>query len=271
MKKRSSIENSLCIVIPCYNEEKHFQRARYLHFLDYHPEVLLCFVNDGSNDRTKDVLESLGSLFPQQVDVVSNKRNMGKAEAVRSGFMHCYIHHRYTHIAYLDADLSTSLWECAGLTAYFDGNISFVFGSRIMKMGSTIIRNQYRFMIGRFLAGIIGHLLQLKVYDTQCGCKLFTRELSKMVFEGTFTSRWLFDVEIFHRLIHIYGREEVLNRTAEIPLQQWIDYGNSKVRLSYFPKLWIDLYKIRKRYREPMGSDLTVGVPINKYVRESIT
>ncbi|WP_430966549.1 glycosyltransferase [Spongiimicrobium sp. 2-473A-2-J] len=271
MKKRPSIKSSLCIVVPCYNEEKHFQRARYVDFLDHHPEVLLCFVNDGSTDRIKDVLEGLHIQFPQQVDVVSYEKNMGKAEAVRRGFIRCYICHNYTHIAYLDADLSTSLWECAGLTAYFEGHISFVFGSRIMKMGSTIIRSPYRFVIGRILASIIGLSLQLKVYDTQCGCKLFTRELSKTIFESTFTSRWLFDVEIFHRLIHFYGRERAVHKMVEVPLQQWIDYGNSKVRPSYFLQLWKDLYKIRKRYKEPLETDLSVPAPITTYVQESIT
>ena len=52
-------------------------------------------------------------------------------------------------------------------------------------------------MAGRVIATIISEILQIKVYDTQCGCKVFSRDLASEVFIDEFISRWLFDVEIF--------------------------------------------------------------------------
>ena len=114
-----------------------------------------------------------------------------------------------------------------------------------MIVGSTIKRSQSRFLIGRIIATAISNILQLKVYDTQCGCKLFTKELSIVAFKNPFISKWLFDVEIFNRLMVYFGAEQSTNYMLEVPLKRWIDQGDSKVKFTYFFKLWIDLYKIK--------------------------
>ncbi len=47
---------NICIVIPCYNEEKGFLLEEYSSFIEKHHNVLLCFVNDGSTDNTLKIL-----------------------------------------------------------------------------------------------------------------------------------------------------------------------------------------------------------------------
>jgi glycosyltransferase involved in cell wall biosynthesis len=238
------LKKNLCIVIPCYNEEKKLSLVAYKKFLQSNSEVLICFVNDGSSDNSLDRLKILQAEFTDYIFIISNPKNLGKAESVRHGMLFCNKNLDFNFIAYLDADLSTSLEECSSLTVYLKNDVSFVFGSRIMKIGSVIERHRYRFLIGRIIATVISLTLKLKVYDTQCGCKVFTKELSKQVFRERFISKWLFDVEIFHRIIVFYGREHVLNKMLEIPLKRWVDIGKSKVKMSYFLRLWLDLYLI---------------------------
>lgn len=240
------MQKLLCIVIPCYNEEKRLPLSGYENFLTYNSTTLICFVNDGSSDGTLEVLTQLKSKFDAQISIVSYEKNVGKAEAIRKGFSFCNKNLDHEYIAYLDADLSTSLEECQEISTFLNDKINFVFGSRIMKIGSVIVRQPYRFFIGRFIATIISNILKLKVYDTQCGCKIFTKELSNEVFKEPFVSKWLFDVEIFHRIIVFYGRHKVLERMLEVPLKRWIDTEDSKVKMSYFLKLWVDLYRINK-------------------------
>lgn len=239
----------ICIVIPCYNESKNFVVQEYIDYLEEYPGTLLCFVNDGSTDDTSDVLNSLNTMYPVQIEIISNLKNSGKAEAIRNGVIHCNNKYNYANIAFLDADLAVSLKECTSLSEHLKKDIIFSFGSRILRIGSVIERKRSRFIIGRFIATIISGMLSLKVYDTQCGCKLFTKELSTKLFADSFISRWLFDVEIFFRFLELYGKEASVNKMIEIPLERWVDRGDSKVKLSYFFNLWIDLYKIRKRYR----------------------
>ena len=151
--------------------------------------------------------------------------------------------------AYLDADLSTSLEECLRLSEGIDENCRFIFGSRILKTDNQIERKWYRFLIGRVVATAISTLLGISVYDTQCGCKILQRELVELAFKDDFSSRWLFDVEIFFRLIRAFGKEEMIAFSKEVPLDQWIDTEDSRVKFTYMFRLWVDLATIYFRYR----------------------
>jgi hypothetical protein len=130
------------------------------------------------------------------------------------------------------------------------GEILFSFGSRIRKIGSTIERENSRFLIGRVIATFISNILEIKVYDTQCGSKLFTKEISEELFQKEFISRWLFDVEIFYRMIHLFGKEKAINKMLEVPLKLWVEKGDSKVKLTYGFKLWFDLFEISRKYKK---------------------
>jgi Glycosyl transferase family 2. len=202
------------------------------------------FVNDGSTDSTLTVLEELRSQYPQKVHVISNEKNLGKAESVRNGIRFCNENFDHSTIGYVDADLSASIEECVGLREYVKENISFVFGSRKLKKGKVEKRNWFRLIVGRIIAAIISNILRIQVNDTQCGCKLFTKEESKLLFEDPFISKWLFDVELFKRMILIYGKETAKKRMKEVPMKKWIDEGSSKMKVSYFFNMWIDLWRI---------------------------
>jgi glycosyltransferase involved in cell wall biosynthesis len=195
------------------------------------------------------MLMEIKKAFPENVVVISNEKNEGKAQSVRNGMLHCCSHFRFRYIAYLDADLSVSAEECTELTQHLNDEVVFCFGSRMAKVGSTIVRKRRRFLIGRVIATFISEILSLKVYDTQCGCKVFDAAIAAKLFEQPFISRWLFDVEIFSRFIGLYGRETAVTKMLEMPLVKWVDRGDSKVKITYFFKLWLDLYSIRKTYK----------------------
>jgi glycosyltransferase involved in cell wall biosynthesis len=239
------------IIIPCYNEAKNFHYQDYANFISKNLNILICFVNDGSHDNTLVILNKLQKEFPINIDIVSHKNNLGKAEAVRTGMLYSLDKYDFEYIAYLDADLAVSLEECISLTQHFNNGIVFCFGSRMARIGSDIQRKKSRFLIGRVIATMISNILSIKVYDTQCGCKLFTKKLSQQVFSETFITTWLFDVEIFARIIEIY-RKNCLDIMLEVPLKRWVDEGNSKVRYSYFFKLFLDLYRIHRKYKHTL-------------------
>jgi glycosyltransferase involved in cell wall biosynthesis len=238
-----------CIVIPCYNEAKGILIQEYSTFLENYSHVIICLVNDGSTDKTLQVFNEIKQKFPEQIYILSLLKNSGKAEAVRQGINYCSQTFSYTNIGYLDADLATSLEEFMEVSTYLQNKIEFCFGSRIRKIGSNIQRQNSRFLIGRVIATFISQILDLKVYDTQCGCKVFSREIAEKLFREDFISKWLFDVELFFRMKHFFGREKAIQKIYEVPLRSWIEKGNSKVQASYFFKLWFDLYKINKRYK----------------------
>jgi glycosyltransferase involved in cell wall biosynthesis len=238
------------VIIPCYNEAKRLRILEYRSFLEKEKQVTLYFVNDGSQDKTLEVLNNLKLSFPEQIHVISLKKNRGKSVAVRTGMNQALRDSRNKRLAYLDADLSTSLEECLQLAGEISNQKQFVFGSRIKKVDNHIQSKTSRMIIGRILANIISKMLRLSVYDTQCGCKILSSEWAVVVFKDPFLTSWLFDVEIFYRLIQTFGREKLIYQISEVPLKKWINVEDSKVALSYGIKVWFDLYKIYKHYEK---------------------
>lgn len=241
--------SEITIIVPCYNEYKRLPKPAYLSFLNYNPSVSICFVNDCSTDKTALLLEEIKAKFPTQIFIQTNSQNSGKANSVRNGVLYCYEQNTGIYLAYLDADLATSLEECYSYLAYLQGGKKFVFASRILKIGSVVERKFSRFVFGRIIATFISTLLDIKVYDTQCGCKVFDARMAPLLFEKPFLSKWLFDVELFSRLLCHYNKDKALALMEEIPVKKWVDVGDSKVKLSYAFQLWIDLYKIRKMHQ----------------------
>ncbi|MEM8926911.1 MAG: glycosyltransferase [Bacteroidota bacterium] len=239
----------LVIVIPTYNEAKRLSPKKYFNFLKQHEDVMLCFVNDGSVDKTDAVLRHIQQAGQKNVTILEHSKNKGKAAAVLSGFLYGAAKIPHKKIAYLDADLSTSLEECYALSQNINEQTVFVFGSRIRKLDNFIRRKPYRFYIGRVMATMISRQLNLYVYDTQCGCKIFSHQLAQKVMAEKFVSTWLFDVEIFHRIQNLYGKRRLVGFSKEVPLHSWIDKDQSKVSFSYFFKMWSELVIIRRKYR----------------------
>lgn len=244
--------DSTLFVVPCYNEEIRIQGAKYSQSLIKNLQVKILFVNDGSSDNTLAVLEELKAEFNNRIEILDLEKNVGKAEAVRTGMQ--YILNKNVdvkYIGYLDADLATSIEEGLRLSEILSSNkqLKFAFGSRVLIVGSRIDRKVHRHLIGRVIGTFISNILNLAVYDTQCGAKVFTVDLAKYVFKDLFISKWLFDVEIFARMLtsnSVYGEVDMI----EVPLKEWIDYDGSKVQMTYAPKMFFDLIRIRSKYPE---------------------
>ena len=243
------MQKDLAIVIPCYNEADRLPVSQFKNFLSLQPSVSVYFVNDGSKDKTHIVLSDLKNQFPDQIKLLNLSQNKGKAHAVLEGVQSALKKERFKKIAYLDADLATSLEECLRLSKYIKEKVVLAFGSRILKLDNQIKRKWYRFVLGRLVATAISRTLGLSIYDSQCGCKIFEAQVAKKVFNNNFISKWLFDVEIFFRMIGIYGRTEIQNHLREITLKAWVDTPDSRVSPLYFFKLWWDLYQISKKYK----------------------
>jgi hypothetical protein len=93
-------------------------------------------------------------------------------------------------------------------------------------------------------------MLKIPVYDTQCGAKLIKREIALIVFEQPFISRWLFDIEVFARIIGQVGYQNILNSVYEVPLNCWTEKGDSRIKPSYLLKVPPELWKIKRKYRK---------------------
>ena len=239
------------MIIPCYNEANRLPFDAFVAYLSRMPAVQLCFVNDGSRDDTQLVLERLQQQYPNQIEVLKLEKNQGKAGAVRAGMLH-YAGRPVDYIGFLDADLATPLDAIGDLQTVLDQKpaLDLVMGSRIKFLGADIRRDAFRHYVGRVIATFISNILKLPVYDTQCGAKLFRRGVVAGLFNESFISPWLFDVELLARFIRKYGRANVPGHVAEVPLKQWIEQSDSRISPTYMFKMWYELYRIHQTYRD---------------------
>ncbi len=245
------MDENIAIVVPCYNEYTRLPKEDFIKFIKKSELCKIVFSDDGSTDKTIEVLEEIKSVAPDRVFINAIINNGGKAAAVRSGVLFCYNNDlEFDKIAFLDSDLATSLNECIRISKRIKRNIVFSFASRIQKIDNIIDRKLYRHIIGRVIATVISIILGMNVYDTQCGCKVFTRDLAVVIFKEKFISKWLFDVELFFRIKYLYKGKKMKKIAREIPLKSWIDKDESKVKFSYSLKLWLDLYRINKKYNK---------------------
>lgn len=218
------------IIIPCYNEANRLDANAFVEFISEHKDYHLCFVNDGSKDETLTVLNDILINCPERVSVVDVKRNAGKASAVRSGARYLFSREDISHIGFIDADLSTDFNDFKKLVQTLKDNddLSMVYGSRGKGEGQ-IERNLFRNIFSKMVKMVILFILGLPIEDTQCGAKVFKRDIIPLAYNKPFLTRWLFDVEIFLRLKKHFGREVVLNTTYEQPLDRWVHMDDSKL------------------------------------------
>lgn len=241
----------ICIIVPCYNEATRLPVDVFRVYMQLYPQVHFCFVDDGSSDNTSGILRKMQAENPTQVEALILPKNQGKASAVRAGILH-KVKDGYDYLGYFDADLATPLEAIQDLQQAIELHpaLDLVMGSRIKILGKKIQRDAFRHYVGRVVATCISVVLHLPVYDSQCGAKLFRSRSVGILFQEPFLSPWLFDVELLARLTRQYGREELLTkRVAEMPLQQWVEQHDSRVKLTYFFKLWYELYRIYQKYK----------------------
>ena len=238
------------IIVPCYNEEKRFPFAAFLSFARQHPEVLLCFVNDGSKDKTLNVLLGLQTESPDNVCIHDLKQNGGKAEAVRQGMLFIHQKTRVRLLGFLDADLATTPEEWLEIAHYKDARPQFgaIVGSRIPRLGASINRDESRSLFSSIIKKFIRKILKTPFQDTQCGAKIFQRDLVPFLFSKPFMTPWLFDVEIFLRLQQKFGSTTLQKGVLEYPLMHWMEVGDSRLKLKDTIKIPMQLIRLHYQY-----------------------
>ena len=240
------------IVVPCYNEAARLDGAAFRAFVERNPGIGFLFVDDGSTDETLSVITELAESH-NALDAHSMPQNGGKGEAVRAGLLRA-IAGGAEWVGYFDADLATPLAALPQLRGVFDDrpHLDVVMAARVMLLGRRIERNPARHYAGRAFATCASLLLDLPVYDTQCGAKVLrVNEALSRALADRFGSGWIFDVELLRRLQLVraeIGMSDLAECTYEYPLDEWEDVAGSKVTLSDFPVAFFRLGQILARY-----------------------
>lgn len=126
----------ITILIPAYNEEDVL--APLLHRLktvtsklgNYHFEYL--FVNDGSTDKTLEILKKLTPIYPE-ISYINLSRNFGKEVAMLAGFDHV----NGDAVIIIDADLQDPPELIPKMIHYWEKGYDDIFAKRKTRAGET--------------------------------------------------------------------------------------------------------------------------------------
>jgi len=231
----------LSIVIPAYNEERRLgptlQRVKqYLAAQSYTSEIIV--VDNNSRDGTAEVARKAG------VAVLSETRQ-GKGAAVRTGVLAA----RGDYVLFSDADLSTPIEEVEKLMAAVQSGGCVAIGSRALPESNLPVRQPwYRELVGR-VGNILVRILAVHgIADTQCGFKLFPRQVAQRLFGAQRTTGIAFDMEI------LFLAQRLRLGISEVPIT-WIDNPDTRIsRVRDSLDALKDLIRIRitwllRRYR----------------------
>lgn len=235
-----------CIVVPCYNEEKRLDSNEFVLFVESNSNVDFLFVNDGSNDDTISVLKKIQEGKEGRIIIHDLEKNSGKAEAVRLGILKALSFERYDFVGFFDADLATPLSEII----YFLQNkhdAKIVMGSRMKRLGVKVERKVTRHILGRVFSTLASIILKLPVYDTQCGAKIFDKDLF-FLFEEKFITKWLFDIELIARFRNKFGVDFSVSNIIEMPVNKWVEKGGSKLKIKHMLSVPFELINIYRKY-----------------------
>ena len=218
----------LIIIIPAHNEEtriaktleeygKYFQELKKGKKLDCEILVIL----NACKDNTLEVVRKAEKRHKiiKHLDFIEG----GKGFAVKEGFKEA-LKGKAELIGFVDADMATRsehFYELVKNIGEYDGAIA----SRYIK-GSILTPKQG---FSRRIAGFAFHMVVRALFfmpyrDTQCGCKLFKREVITKVLEQMSISGWAFDVDL------LYTARKNGFKIKEIPTV-WQDQAESKLNL----------------------------------------
>lgn len=168
----------ISLIVPCYNEESNIQKGvldkigNFTENDDSFVEVII--VDDGSSDSSKRVIKTKYLKIYPKFRLIENS-HQGKAFAVMTGIKRA----KGDWVLFSDIDLATPLEESEKLISAAKSGADIAIGSRSKaRQGAPILRKILAFLaiiVRSFIIGIKG------IKDTQCGFKLFNKEVADHV------------------------------------------------------------------------------------------
>lgn len=219
----------LSVVVPLFNEEESLNElynwvSRVL--TNHHISYELLFIDDGSNDTSWKVIETLSAQH-SEVKGIKFRRNYGKSAALYSGFEAAIGEVVIT----MDADLQDNPDELPELYRMIkEDGYDLVSGwkkKRHDPLGKTIPSKLFN-RTARWVSGI-------KLHDFNCGLKAYRKQVIK-------------SIEVYgemHRYIPVLAKKNGFSKIGEkVVIHRERQFGVSKFGIERFLKGFLDLLSV---------------------------
>ncbi|HLF90038.1 MAG TPA: glycosyltransferase family 2 protein [Anaerolineales bacterium] len=221
---------SLSIVIPVYNEEESLPILHQaLHdALDRTGRAWeVIFVDDGSRDKSAEVLLSLAEDDPEHTRVALLRRNFGQTTAIAAGIDHT----EGDIIILMDADLQNDPSDIPMMLEKLDEGYDVVSGWRFNRQDEFVTRT----LPSRMANSLISWVTGVHLHDYGCTLKAYRREV--------LTGFRLYGE--MHRFIPAYAGS-VGAKIIEVPVTHHArKFGKTKYGLERTAKVVLDLFTVK--------------------------
>ena len=232
----------LSVVIPLYKEEDNVERlVDELHaaLATYPGEFELVLVDDGSTDRTREMLLDARANRGDHVIVISHRRNLGQTQAMQTGLQAA----RGDVVAFMDGDLQNDPADIPAMVEKLEtDHLDLLCGWRKNRQ-DTLDRT----LPSRMANWLIGRVSGVALHDYGCSLKVGRRDvLEGLDLRGEmhrFIPLWVANLTHPSRIA-----EMAVNHRARIA-------GTSKYGISRTPRVILDLLAawFFLRFRERPG------------------
>ena len=226
------IRIDVSIVIPAYNEARRLPLTLvgwrdFLGRQAYAWEVIV--VDDGSVDATSAVAAEAGAR------VIRLEPNQGKGAAVRAGVLAA----DGQVVAYADADMNVAPAHLAAALGHIEsGAADLVIGRRHLAEYAAA-EGPLRLLAGGLVQVTRRALVLRGIQDTQCGFKVFRRDLARAVFARARLSSFAFDIEV------LFLARKRGARVVEMPVATTFRAESTFNVRKHLPRFLRDIVQIR--------------------------
>ena len=224
----------ISVILPAYNEEKYIQKCFdrvYKVLMDYGEPFEIILEEDGSTDRTPEIIDKIAARYPN-VKALHFPNRMGKGFGIKK----CFENAKGEYIVLIDADMEYPPEKIPHLLNALDGN-DIVVGAR--KLWKNIKNRKVRIiraLLSRFYSALINWLFGVNLLDYQSGFKAFKREVIEEI-QPLISNGFEIDSEILIKAVNKGFRIDF------VPIE-YTYKGNSKVDIIRDPvKMFLSMIK----------------------------
>ncbi|MBI2609241.1 MAG: glycosyltransferase family 2 protein [Deltaproteobacteria bacterium] len=162
------------VIIPIYNEEENISllwEKTFGAFQDLNVQYEIIFINDGSTDRSLEILLKLKQQYPNIIKIITLSKNAGQSAALVAGFNNARGHTLIT----LDSDLQNDPSDIPLLLKEMDHN-DVVCGIRKKRQDSWV-----RKISSRIANKTRNRFTNEDIKDVGCSLRAFKKDLLKNI------------------------------------------------------------------------------------------
>jgi len=220
---------SLGIVLPCYNEEEILLKTnqkigelvdRLISEKKIKPESIIAFVDDGSSDKTWELISSISGTANNRVGIKLS-RNFGHQAAILAGISH--VHKLVDCVITIDADLQDDISVIEEMVLKYSQGFEIVFGVRKKRETDSFFKRNSAKLFYWFMrslgANIIEEHADFRLASKKVCEKLFLFEEVNLFLRG------IFPLIGFDSCLVYYDRQERTDGTTKYPLGKMITFA----------------------------------------------